>query len=56
MLCNLLVQPVMLEHSDYVVAYVTHTWGGAAKFVEKAKKKGKLVINLSDKEPLQFSI
>ena len=34
----------MLEHSDYVVAYVTHSWGGAAQFVEKAKKRGRKVI------------
>ena len=34
----------MLEHSDYVVAYVTHSWGGAAQFVEKAGKRGRKVI------------
>ncbi len=39
----------MLERSDYVVCYVTHQWGGAAAFVEKAWKKGKAVINLAEK-------
>lgn len=34
----------MLEHSDYVVAYVTHSWGGAVQFVEKAEKRGQKVI------------
>lgn len=36
----------MLSRSDFVIAYVTHTWGGAAQFVEKAQKKGKTVIRL----------
>lgn len=34
----------MLEHSDYVLAYVTHSWGGASQFVEKAEKRGRKVI------------
>ena len=34
----------MLEHSNYVVAYVTHYWGGAAQFVEKAEKRGRKVM------------
>lgn len=34
----------MLEHSEYVVAYITHSWGGAAQFVEKAEKRGRKVI------------
>lgn len=36
----------MLRHSDMVVAYVTHSWGGAYRYVEKAKRAGKTVINL----------
>lgn len=36
----------MLSRSDFVIAYVTHTWGGAAQFVEKAQKKEKTVIHL----------
>lgn len=33
----------MLDHSTYVVTYITHSWGGAARFVEKAKRTGKTV-------------
>ncbi len=36
----------MLKQSDYVVTYLTHTWGGTAKYVEKAKKQGKVIHNL----------
>lgn len=36
----------MLRQSDYVVTYITHTWGGAAQYAEKAKRSGKVVINL----------
>lgn len=38
----------MLQQADFVVVYVTHTWGGAAKFAGKAEKQGKIVINLAD--------
>lgn len=38
----------MVEHSDYVVAYLTRSWGGAARYVEMAKRKGKAVISLKD--------
>ena len=37
----------MLKHSDYVVTYITRSWGGAAKFSELAEKQHKTVINLS---------
>jgi len=36
----------MLRQSDYVVTYITHGWGGAAQFAEKAKCQKKTVINL----------
>ena len=36
----------LLKQADYVVTYITHSWGGAAKFAEKAAKSGKRVINL----------
>ena len=36
----------MLRHSDYVVTYITHSWGGAAQFAEKANRQKKIVINL----------
>ena len=37
----------MLQQSDYIVTYITHSWGGAYQYVEKAKRGGKVVINLS---------
>ena len=36
----------MLKQSDYVVTYITHTWGGAAQFVKKAKLQRKCVVDL----------
>lgn len=36
----------LLKQSDYVVTYITHSWGGAAQYATKAKKQGKTVINL----------
>ena len=40
----------MLNQADFVVTYITHSWGGAAQFAEAAKKKGKMVYNLSEKK------
>lgn len=36
----------MLQQSDFVVAYVAHSWGGAAQYVQKAIRSGKTFINL----------
>ena len=36
----------LIEHSDVVITYVKHTWGGAAKFKALSEKRGKRVINL----------
>ena len=36
----------MIEKSDFVITYVTHSWGGAEKFKELSYKKGKTVINI----------
>lgn len=36
----------MLRQSDYVVTYVTHSWGGAAQFAEMAERQKKTVIRL----------
>jgi len=36
----------MLRQSDFVVTYITHSWGGAAQFAEKAERQNKTVINL----------
>lgn len=41
----------MLRQSDYVVTYITHSWGGAAQFAEKAKRQKKTVINLEQQIP-----
>lgn len=40
----------MVNISDYVIAYITHSFGGAWQYTTFAEKKGKLVINLADKE------
>lgn len=37
----------MLKEADAVICYITHWYGGAAKFVEKAGKKGLLVTNMA---------
>ena len=37
----------MLKQADFVVTYVTHDWGGAAQFAEKASRQGKTVLNLT---------
>ena len=31
----------MLRQSVYVVTYITHTWGGAYQYAEKAKRQKK---------------
>ena len=38
----------MLRRSEYVVTYVTHSWGGAAQFAEMATRQGKTVIGLAE--------
>ena len=42
---------IMVDASDYAIAYVEHTWGGAAttlKYAERRKKQGKIeIINLA---------
>ena len=36
----------MLRQSDYVVTYITHSWGGAVQFAEIAEHKKKKLIRL----------
>jgi len=36
----------MLQQSDYVVTYITHSYGGAAQYARKAKSAGKRIIEL----------
>ena len=38
----------MVEQSDVVVTYVTHSFGGAAQFKALAERQGKTVIELSE--------
>ncbi len=37
----------LLRQTDFVVTYITHTWGGAYKYAEKAKRQKKTVISLA---------
>ena len=37
-----------VNESDMVIAYITHSWGGSARYVELAQKKGKAIINIAD--------
>ena len=36
----------MIKQSDYVVTYITHSWGSAAQFAERAVKQNRTVINI----------
>lgn len=38
----------MVNESDYVICYITHSCGGAVKYVELAEKKKKTVINIAN--------
>lgn len=38
----------LIDNSDYVIAYIERSYGGAAKFYELALKRKKKVINLYD--------
>ncbi len=40
----------MLKQADYVVTYITHSFGGAAQYAGKAIRQKKPVINLADVE------
>ncbi len=35
----------MIDNSDFLIAYVKHSWGGAAKTLEYAKKNKHIIIN-----------
>ena len=37
----------MLQHSDWVITYVTHSFGGAARYTALAERQGKTVINIA---------
>ena len=38
----------MLKQADFVVTYITHNWGGAVQYAEKAQRQGKRVLNLAE--------
>jgi hypothetical protein len=38
----------LLKQSDYVVTYITHSWGGAARYARKAKSAKKRIIDLGE--------
>ena len=40
----------MLKQSAFVVTYITHPWGGAAQFAEKAERQRKTIISLAEKK------
>ncbi len=37
----------MVERADYIVAYISHAWGGAYSTYRYAKTKGKKIFNLA---------
>lgn len=39
----------MVKECDTVICYITHAWGGAAQFTEKAEKMSKTIINLANR-------
>ena len=38
----------MVEHADFLIAYVKYNWGGASKMLAHAKQKKKRYINLAE--------
>ncbi len=38
----------LVNHADYCLCYINHTWGGAYKFARLARQKGKTVINIGN--------
>lgn len=40
----------LIDNSSYAICYVTHGWGGAAQTLERAKKKGLVIINLGERQ------
>ena len=38
----------MIKNSNYVITYITHSYGGAAQFAQKAKRLKRTVINLAN--------
>lgn len=40
----------MVDEADLIISYVKHSWGGANKTLEYAKRKRKKIINLAEKD------
>lgn len=40
----------LVDNSSYALCYVTHSWGGAAKTLERAVRKGLTIVNLGDRK------
>ena len=40
----------VVEQADYVIAYITHAWGGAYQTYRHAQRKKKPLFNISGKE------
>lgn len=38
----------MVRECEFLIAYVSHSWGGAAKTLEYAKRKKKTVVNIAE--------
>ena len=38
----------MIYRAEYCICYVTHTWGGAYKFMELARRRGLKLYNLAN--------
>ena len=38
----------LVEHSAHALCYITHDWGGAAKTLRLAQRKGLRIINLAE--------
>ena len=38
----------MIEKADFVIAYVSHNWGGAYTMYRYGKRMGKMIYNLAD--------
>ena len=36
----------MIDRADYCLCWIDHTWGGAYKFVQMAKRRGVMIMNL----------
>ena len=37
----------MVNESDMVICYITHSWGGAAQYVEMAARRKKKILNIA---------